>query len=372
MPQKAVIVSRSGGVSAGLPEAVSASGYEVEKEVVTDRGEDGRYYLSPATVDRLEAMLSSSDNLSCLVVDAEVHPGQAVDLTERLPVTTFRDRRGAFLEGLGEGNPAAAARFELWRSRISRRKAAREQRDGQADGPTGEAGRLGGIDGRIQRIRDEVRSHRKDAHDRVTEAYTDADGYAVLVGDGVRTTEVWASLTDGGTERVGLPSQAVTDTVTVGPHRVAVTDLPEVPEPDSDPDSDSEPLPEWFREAVPGVPAALERASLVLGVGESREDLTGAVSEEFGCDTAVGPTAEDAKEAIADAFGTVEYAFRLPYGDAAHAFVSRLHDEAEVGDVRYDEEILVRATVSRSAEDRMKRRAREADGEAVPAESFRE
>lgn len=368
MPQKAVIVSQSGEVSAGLPETVSALGYEVEKEVVTDRGEDARYYLSPATVDRLEAMLSSSDPLSCLVVDAEVHPGQAVDLTERLPATTFRDRRGAFLDGLGEDNPAAAARFELWRSRISRRKAAREQRDGQTDGPTGETGRLGEIDGRLQRIRDDIRRHRKEAYDRVTEAYTDADGYAVLVGDGVGTTEVWSSLTDGGTERVTRPSRAVTDTVTVGPHRVAVTDLPEVPEPNSD----SEALPGWFREAAPGVPAALERASLVVGIGERREDLTDAVSEGFGCDVAYACDPEEASEAIAEAFGTAEYVFRLPYGDAAHAFVSRLHDEAEVGGVRYDEEILVRATVSQGAEDELKRGAREADGEVVPADSVRE
>lgn len=366
MPETAVVVSQSGAVTAGLRGAVSASGYEVAETVVTDRPEDNTYYLAPSTVAELEELCAGLDTATpYLVVDGIVHPGQMVDLRTRLESVTLRDSRGAVLEHLGSDNPAAATRFELWQNRIASRRAARTQREEAASGPSGTSGRLADHERREQQLRKTLERQQRNARSRIEDAYADVDGYVVLLArDGAPATSLWAALTDAeASEAVGRPSQVVTDTITVGPHTVAVSDTPAV--------VTRAGLPEWFTEGVPGVGAALERADLVMCLGPERDGLATALSERFDGEHATvgGPDADTARGLVADALGTAEYAVRLPYDDDAQALLSKLHETAIVTDVAYEESILARLTVSRSSMDTLVRRVEDVNGAVKPLDS---
>jgi hypothetical protein len=116
MPELALIVSQSGRVTHGLPALVSARGCDPVETLVTDRPEDGRYYLAPGTVERVERRTAGAEREPpVLVVDGTVHPGQAVDLRARLPSVTVRDRRELLWERLAERNPVAATRTDKQR-----------------------------------------------------------------------------------------------------------------------------------------------------------------------------------------------------------------------------------------------------------------
>ena len=365
MSRPAVIVSQSGAVTPGLQAVVSASGNDVVETVTADRQEDNRYYLSTPTLDRVETLCDGLETTEPrVVVDGTVHPGQMVDLGERLPSAVLRDRRGAVLERLGETNPAAATRFELRRTRVARRAAARDQRDGAADAPSGESGRLAEHDERRGRLRERLDDRQREACRRVDDAYADVDGRVVLLarGDGTAATETWAALTgDDAESAAGRPAEARTATAAVGPHTAAVTDAPGVVA--------AEGFPAWFADAVPGVVAALERTDLVLCSGVDPDGLVAALAERFdGTREAVAATPEAVRTRVTDAFGAADYVVRLPYGDDAQALLSELHESTAVADVTYDDEVTVRLTVSRSAAESLVRRVEAVGGTVRPAD----
>lgn len=363
MSEPALIVSQSGRITDGLPALASAQGYEPVETLVTDRPEDGKHYLSPATVEDVEQHSSAIDSASLsLVVDGTLHPGQVVDLQARLPSVSVRDTRGAVWERLGGANPVAAARFELRQARVARRAAAGAQRDDATRSPTGTSGRLSSRDRQTQERRAALQQRQEAARKRVETGYTDVDGHVVLLGRvAAPTTDVWAELThEDGTPEAGRPAQPTTTTTTLGPHTLAVTDTPGVP-------GDSG-FPDWVTAAVPGLTAALERATCVLGVGENCESLGTAVEAQFDATwwSLESATAEAARDALRDVLETAEYALRLPYDDAAHALVSELHDEAAVHATEYDDAIYLRVEVARTAASELRRRTA-AVGGAVEA-----
>jgi hypothetical protein len=359
MPESALIVSQSGRVTHGLPALVSARGHDPIETLVTDRSEDGRYYLAPGTVERVERRAAGAERPPVLVVDGTVHPGQTVDLRARLPSVTVRDRRELLWERLAERNPVAATRLELRRARVERREAAGEQRDGATRSPTGTNGRLAARDTQIQEQRDTLDRRRDGARERVQRGYTGVDGRVVLLGRiGAPTTDVWAALTgEPATAAAGCPARPRTATVELAPHTLAVTDTPGV--------LGTGGLPDPLTEAVPGLTAALEQASCVLGVGGHREGLRAAVCERFDAawrslDTA---TSGAARDALRDQLDTAEYAVRLPYGDDAHALVSDLHEGATVHATEYRDAVCLRVEVAGSATAQLRRRVSAIDGE---------
>lgn len=358
MGEPALVVSQSGGVTRGLEPLVATRAEAPVETRVTDRPEDGEYYLSPATVDAVEQWVSEAEGEAPLVVvDGSLHPGQAVDLRGRLPPVTLRDRRGAVWEVLAGSNPVAAARFELRRARLERRNAAATQRDAATQGPTGTSGRLAAREEAVQTCRETLETRREAARERARTGYDDVDGRVVVLGRvGAPTTDVWSGLTgESRAAGVGRPAQPRTATATVGPHTLAVTDTPGV--------VGERGLPDWLTTAVPGLVTSLADADCVLGVGDS-EGLADAVREGFDATwRSVGPAAADAREALAAVFGTAEYAVRLPYDDDAHALVSELHDRAAVRDTEYGDAVYLRVAVSRTGADELRRRVAAVDGE---------
>jgi hypothetical protein len=351
-----------------LPALVAQRGCKRVETLVTDRPEDGQYYLAPGIVKRLEGRLAGTDrNLSVLVVDGRVHPGQTVDLQTRIPSVTIRDRRELLWAHLGEENPVAETRFELRRASLARREAARTQRDGTTQSPTGTSGRLTARDQETQDLRATLEHRQNKARKRVQNSYNGVDGRVVLLGRiGAPTTDLWAGLTDtevSATAAPGRPARPTTATAALGPHTLAVTDTPGVPGKDG--------LPESLTEAVPGLEAALEQATCVLGVGESREGLRSAVRKQF--DTtwrSLGsPTPAAAGDTLQAVLETAEFAVCLPYDDGGHALVSELHDRATVHATEYDHSIYLRVEVPATATEHLRRRVAAVGGKTKPVDT---
>jgi hypothetical protein len=365
MNEPALVVSQSGGVTDGLVSLVSARGYEPVTTLVTDRPEHGEYYLSPATVERIEQRSAGSEQEPLVVVDGAFHPGQAVDLGTRLRSVTLRDKRSAVWEHLSESNPVAAARFELRKARLERREAAKTQRDGATQSPSGTSGHLAARDQQVQQCQARLETRQKTARQRVRTGYAGVDGRVVLLGRvGAPTTTLWTALTDeAATPVAGRPAQPTTATMRLGPHTLAVTDTPGIP--------GSVGLPTWLTEAVPGLPAALEQATCVLGVGDRCESLGDAVGEQFDVSWRVvePAAATPARDALGDLLETIAYAVRLPYEDAAHALVSDLHDRAAVHATEYDDAIYLRVEVAQTWTGELRRRTAAAGGELQPLDA---
>lgn len=360
MRAPALVVTQSGRITDGLMAVVGSRGHDPVETLVTDRPTDGTYYLSPTTLDDAQRWASGATDGGKLVVDGILHPGQVVDLSGRLPSVTLRDRRDVVWESLGESNPVAAARFDLRRARIARRAAAASQRDDATDGPSGMSGRLVDREQGVQARREELETRRKAARDRARTEYQGVDGYVVMLGRvGTQTTALWAALTDEpATEGVCSPTQPRTATADVGPHTLAVTDVPGVPGDGG--------IPEWLTAAVPGLVTALDRASCVLIVGDP-DGLAEAVRGRFDVTwRSVQPTEKAAHEALNDVFGTASFAVRLPYGDDTHALVSDLHDRAAVRDAEYDDAVRLHVEVPWTARDRWRRRVSAVGGEVEP------
>lgn len=355
MSESVLIVSQSGDVTPGLSTLLSAHVDGSVETTVTDRSEDGQYYLSPATVDRLESRFTG-DEKTVLVVDGDVHPGQALDLRERLPVTV-RDRRSALWEQLGETNPVAATRFDLRQCRIDRLAAARADRNAAAGGPSDSSGRETDLERRRDSLRDQLDERRQTASERVTEGYEEVDSRVVLVGrPGVATAALWATLTGDDPDPVGHRAQPTTATATFGPHTVAVTETPGVP---------GDGLPSWVEAVLPGLVAAVEQATLVIGVGPGVESLIESIKGRVDatCRQLDEPAPDAVRQAVAETLGTVAYRLQLPYDDATHALVADLHDNARVHDVAYRDEVVVQVEVSASRADAIARRVAELGGE---------
>lgn len=349
MFESAVLCSQSGEVTHGLRALVSAHGFDVTT-LTTSRPEDNRWYLSPATVERVERRIGEAE-APLLVVDGVMHPGQMADLQARLPSFVVRDRRGAVWNRLGASNPVAAARFELQQARVKRRNAASAQRSDAASGPTGTSGRLAAADQRVQRQRARLDGRQETARRRIQTSYTDTDGRLVVLGRvAAPTTDLWTGLTDDpGDTAAGRPAQPTTATTTIGPHTLAVTDTPGIP--------GDRGVPDWFDEAVPGVAAALEVATVVLGVGGRCGALLSAVDEQFdvSCRELASPDTAAARRMLRDLLGTDSYAIQLPYSDASHGLVSELHDRGIVHEIEYEDAIYLHVEVSGTAGEELRR-----------------
>jgi hypothetical protein len=377
MPKSAIIVSQSGPITDGLPEAVSEIGHDVSETFVAERAEDKRYHLSRSLLEPIEEAVvglsgsGSGPERPYLVIDGIAHPGQIVDLADRLPPTAVRDRRGAVLESLAEQNPVASVRSELRRAKVSIRREKTKQRGGEHDKPAGERGTVSDYEGRCQRLREQVDMRGKKVRKRVSEEYGGSDGYALVLGGfGARTTEVWSALT--GTEKVTRsptrPASSKTEEVSVGPHTVAVTDVPCIP---------PEGIGGWFGEAVPSVLGALSRADIVLSVGDETEaGMLEGIAETFGCEHShigepdgTGSVANRALDAVSNSLGSVGCRLRLPYGDGTESLISKLYDDSVVRDVSYGEDVLVHTTVPEDYMDEMKHSVEEIGGEVTVTEA---
>jgi 50S ribosomal subunit-associated GTPase HflX len=363
MSQPALIVSQSGQVTRGLQALVAAEGHDPISTLVSDRPEDGGYYLSPATVERVEQRVADADrDTLTLVVDGTPHPGQVADLQAQLQSVIVMDKRRALWERLTRGNPVATTRVELRVARIERRLAADSQRDASTRGPSGTSGHLARSNERIRNLRDTLDRRREAARRRVRTSHTAADARVVLLGRvGAPTTTLRTSLAgETTTSEPGRPARVVTATTSSGPHTVAVTDAPGVPGSDG--------LPEWLMGVVPGLSAALDEAACVLGVNEHHSALLRAVAGQFDvtCRSLDEPDAATARKVFTDVLESETYAVRLPYSDDAHALVSELHDRATVHATEYDDAIFVRVEVARTAIDELRRRVSAAGGELKP------
>lgn len=357
MGDPAFLVSQSGELTNGLQAIISTQGYD-PTTIVIDGTEDSVHYLSSAAIDRIEQHVSDTTNSYLIVIDGTMHPGQFVDLQLRLPLATLRDRRGVIWEWLGRENPVAATQFDLQQCRITQRKAATEQRDDATSGPSGTSGELAAAEQQAQQLRNTLESRQAVARQRIQGSYTDVDSQIVLVGKmDAPTTAVWAGLTDQTASPIpGRPAQPTTAITACGPHTLAVTDTPGIP--------DSDDLPEWFTETVPGMIAAVERATCVLGVGDC-QSLLSVLDDQYGvtCRILTSTDTTTARETLQNVLETAEYVIRLPYSDTAHTFVSKLHEQTTVHAIEYDDAIYVHTEVALSAADWLRRRTLAVDGD---------
>ncbi|MFC7074067.1 hypothetical protein ACFQJ7_02060 [Halovenus rubra] len=356
MTESALIVTQTASITDGLVSLVSAQGYDQVRTVVTDRPEYGEYYLSPATIERVEKQSSAK---LLLVVDGTLHPGQAVDLGARLPQVTLRDKRSTVWEHLSEENPVARARFALRQARLTRRKVATAQRDGATKSPTGTSGRLATREQQVQECQTSLETQQETARERVESTYNSVDGRVVLLGRiGSPTTKLWNRLT-GSNEPAGAgrPAQPTTATATVGPHTLAVVDTPGIPGNDD--------FPDWLLETVPGLMASVKQATCVLGVGHRCTALHDAVCDQFAVQwrSVESATAAAARDAVRDCFETVTYAVQLPYSDAAHALIADLHDRTTVHEIEYGDKIQLCIEISQTWTDELGRRVSTVGGE---------
>lgn len=363
MSEPTVIASRQGSVTEWLPPVVSALGDGVAATHVTDAPEDNQYHVPESL---LEAVADTVERADCtrLVVDGDVHPGQAVDLRTRVPAVEVRDRRQVVYERLAGANPVAGATADLERARVALRAARRQQRTEQTQSPDGTSGRVADLEQRCETLRADLAAAQQTARRRVETAHTDADARVVILRRAGRPAPL-SRRTVLDSEQAGAkpaadglnPARPETVRAQVGPHDVAVTDVPGVCWDDG--------IPEWFETVTPGTVAALERADVVVGGRPSGTALLDHAAERFDADSVVVETAKQRAlvTALADALPTVDIAATLPYSDEAQAAVSWLYDRTAVQDVTYDDRIELAVTASEATADAVARRLEDAGGQ---------
>jgi hypothetical protein len=353
MSGQAVIAGRGETVTPWVVETVSALGHGVAETVAAAHVEDGRYYLSPGVVDRVERLLEQKE-ASLLVVDGDPHIGQLADLRERFPDVALRDRRSVLWERLAPSNPVADDRLALRDTRTEQRLAERTRRQGSQQSPEGTSGRVADLERQCDQLRSRLSDRRHHARSRVTTTHTDADAYLVLARAVGSESPVDRRLLGGGSALVGeSPLRAETDVVGVGVHDIAATDIPAVPWTGR--------LPDWFVSVVPGATAALERADIVCS---GTADLAAALADRFDATpvTVEHPTETAVRTALRSQLGTVDLDASLPYTDKGHATVSWLHDRTDVRAVAYEEHIDLSVRAPADGVDAIERRIRAADG----------
>lgn len=358
MGNPALIVSQSGGLTPGLSTLV-AQDYEPVSTLVTDRAENGRYYLSPATVARIEERASGTNELAA-IIDGVPHPGQLVDLHGQLRSVSVVDKRRVVWDRLAGANPVAATRVALQDARITRRQAVDVQRGASTQGPSGTSGRVADSDERVQTLRDQLEQQQAAARRRVRTGHTAVDARIVLLGGvGAPTTALWSKLTGHeATAEVGLPARPATAQTVVGPHTVAVTDTPDILGTDG--------IPQWLQDVVPGLVTAIAQSTCVLGVGEGNKALLQSVANRFDvpCRPLAKADAVTARMALDDCLPSVTCAIRLPYGDDTQALVSDVYDRTVVDVTEYDDDaIYMRLDVARTAIEELRRRMATVGGE---------
>ncbi|MFP4217835.1 MAG: hypothetical protein ACLFR6_03210 [Salinarchaeum sp.] len=349
MSEAVVLVVPSETPTPGIKRTLDHLDRQPVETLVHDRPEDGRYYLSPATVERVETVLDETA-ASLVIVDGETHPGQAVDLEERLNVET-RDRRSLVWEHLAEVNPVAETRLALRRRRIDRRAAANRQRQQSIHAPTGTSGRLDDLTRRCQELQQELTKRQRVAQDRIRTAHTDVDAHVLTIrqANAEAATE-WTALTGKSADSGLRPRRPQTTMTTVQAHTIAVTTTPDIP--------GDRGLPEWVTAAVPGIEPAIDRADVVVGTpGAFLNRITDS-------DTPAVVTDETASipAAVAERLPTVQLVIELPYADNAHTLVSWLHDNTVVRETTYTDAITVHCTVPEGARDEIVRRVESVGG----------
>lgn len=349
MNESVVLVVASETPTPGIKRTLDHLDRQPVETLVHDRPEDGHYYLSPATVKRLEALLRETEATG-VIVDGEMHPGQTVDLEDRLGVET-RDRRGLVWEHLAEANPVAETRLALRRRRIERRAVATRQRQQSTSAPTGTSGRLDDLTRQCQDLRQELEERQRAARTRIRTAHTDVDAYVVTIRQAdAEAATGGAALTDEPAASGLRPRRPQTTITTVQAHTIAVTMIPDIP--------GDRGLPEWVTAAVPGIESALDRADVVVGApGTFLKRITDS-------DTPTVVTDETASipAAVAERLPTVQLAIELPYADDAHTLVSWLHDHTVVRETAYTDTITVHCTAPEGARNDIIRRVESVDG----------
>jgi hypothetical protein len=376
MTERAVLASRSGGLTPWFAATVDALGYDSAATLTVDGPEHGRYHLPPGLVDRLDQRVRET-GATLVAVDEVVHPGQMVDLADALAPVTLRDRRGVVWKRLAATNPVAEQTLALRDCRIERRRVARADRDSATDSPAGTGGRVDELDRRVQQLRDALERHRADGRERVTAAHDGVDARVTLLGSPTAPTgRLWAALTDEtgpatGPFRPARPAAAVT---TAGPHEIVLTDTPGV----------VAGAPDWYTDAVPGTSAAIARADVLVVVGErpgpvERRCRTLRERGETPVVPALPPGTDPAgqdsvdstdpgavRTAVAAALPSAVVDLLLPYSDGAHALVSQLHDRDAVRTVAYDDRIALTAEVPASGVAALRRQVDRLGGECDP------
>lgn len=365
MAEQALLASRSGAVADWLEPTLDALGYGLAATLTVESPEHGRYNLPPGLVEQLG---EETADVSLLVVDELLHPGQLVDLQAELPSVTVRDRRGLVWRRLSADNPVAEQRLSLRDARVERRRVASNGRDGDD-----RSARIAALDRRCQQLRSAVAECREGQREQVRSAYDDVDAHATLVGTPTApTTDLWTDLTDeAGDVGPFAPARPATAVITAGPHEVAVTDTPGL----------VECLPDWYVDVVPGTVAALEQSAVIVVVGESPE-LTAtfrrALGERFDGTIlqALAPAAaaetpetvdrtatEAVRSRIAESLPSSRLDLSLPYTDDAHALVSWLHDRTAVRSLDYDDRIRVTVDVPAARTSDLRRRVDRVGGD---------
>jgi len=380
MDERALLASRSGQLSPWFEDTVELLGYDVGESFTVQAPEDGQYNLPASVVDSLKERARETGT-ALVAVDDLLHPGQAADLTAALSPSAVRDRREVVWERLaGGGNAAAEACLDLRRARIERREAERAQRAAVDTDPTGVSGSVSDLDRRCPRLQDEVEATAHGQRERIERGYEGVDTRVVVTGPATTdASEIRAALPWTGSESGALfrPAQPVTETVSLGPYKAAVTAVPGI----------FESFPDWYAEAVPGTVAALARAETVVVAGSSPDrtlTLAETLVERFevesclaavpdgtetvpsSIDDVVGP--DEVFTALAAALPSTRVALSVPYVDDAHALVSELHETGGVESVEYGETIRVRVTVPDDRLEALRRRAEgfETESEVEP------
>jgi GTP-binding protein HflX len=373
----AVLLRRDGAdavpATSGIERVLTALGYTVAESVTTTCPEHNRFHVGPETVEETATAVETT-GADCVVVDNDLHPGQAADLLGTLPPVTLRDRRTVVLDGLAAaGNTVAENRAKRRRLRVERRRLANESR---ADREAADA-RIEDIDRRCDRLDGALDERVAERRRAVAQTHAGTGARVVLAGRLGVDPGLWRTLTDR--EENGqnplAPGEATTDSVTLEPGPVAVTRVPGL----------VDGLPSWYRGAVPGTMAAVDRADLlVLGtdtvapvagtVRALRETtaapcllVTGGAGGDHG---AVGaevrilsdPAADRLRETVVDSLPTSRLSVTLPYADDAHALVAWLHDNAAVDTVDYGDHITVTVTALPDTTEEIRRRVAALDG----------
>ena len=342
-PSGRALIATRDGVEPSTPAFevhVAGLGYEPVDVLCQNRAEHNRYNLGPGLVDRIADRIAT-DDIEYLAVDHRVHPGQLVDLAERLPPVRLRDRRGVVREVLADGgNPVATVLGERQRRRVERRSVARSQRDGATNAPGGTDGRLDALDAELDRLDERWEDRTATQRRRIEDANTGADRYVAVTGPPTAPiVECWRALTGENAEATTVlgPATPKTARVRIASHDVAVTAttalLPA--------------LPEWFGTSVPGTISALSRADVIVTVGTGETDtLAASTLDRFDAthlradlsSTEVN-SVERLRERLGSAFLVERHVLTLPMTDEAMGLVSRCHDDGLVESVEYGETV---------------------------------
>lgn len=361
MSQRAVIARRQGEQTTRTPSfraIVTALGHRIVDEREQQRQEHNRYNLGPGLVDELSQIVGERD-CGYVAVDNQLHPGQRSDLTAALAPATVRDCRGVVYERLADGgNRAAANRRDAQQLRGKRRRLLADNRT--------ETTATADLERQRQRLDKELDTLRQQQRRQITDRQTESPW--VVIADAVgAATPLWERLVEGTHEHgrnhnqgtneqtagVLRPAQPATAAGTIGGHTVTVVDVPGTL-------SGSE---AWYNQVTTGTVAALGRATVLVGVGETalaglavKEKAPTATTVEVTPETgalADTATVEMVRSRVADALGTTVVQVQLPYTDDSQALVSWLHDAGEVRETSYGDTIAVRVALSVSAREKL-------------------